>query len=205
MQLCCIPLRNLRDLRENRPFTHTKTMSMNIKNNNNGRSRVSRGNKIQKLRKFRANEYRVKFTWTMLSAAEILYQKKRPIIAHIILLIFRKPHLKMPGKNYKKFAWVDWKNYYLHRRKLQKSFLYSWLKQLSCNFFRTPLGVFFVIFSSKTCDKISLVSAFYFREKRENGRYCSYSFIYQPVFCLRKSARSAWEHAVWTCKKWCDE
>ena len=42
---------NLRDLRENRPFTHTKTMSMNIKNNNNGRSRVSRGNKIQKLRK----------------------------------------------------------------------------------------------------------------------------------------------------------
>ena len=105
----------------------------------NGRSH---GNKILKLRKFRANEYRVKFTWTMLSAAEILYQKKRPIIAHIILLIFRKPHLKMPGKNYKKFAWVDWKNYYLHRRKLQKSFLYSWLKQLSCNFFRTPLGVF---------------------------------------------------------------
>ena len=51
-----------RDLRENRPFTHTKTMSMNIKNNNNGRSRVSRGNKIQKQRKFRANEYRVKFT-----------------------------------------------------------------------------------------------------------------------------------------------
>ena len=42
-----------------------------------------------------------------------------------------------------------------------------------------------MIFSSKTCDKISLVSAFYFREKRENGRYCSYSFIYQPVFCLR--------------------
>ena len=38
-------------------------------------------------------------------------------------------------------------------------------------FFRTPLGVFFVIFSSKTCDKISLVSAFYFREKRENGRF----------------------------------
>jgi hypothetical protein len=42
---------NLRDLRENWPFTYTKTMSMNIKNNNNGRSRVSRGNKIQKLRK----------------------------------------------------------------------------------------------------------------------------------------------------------
>ena len=42
---------NQRDLRENRPFTHTKNMSMNIKNNNNGRSRVSRGNKIQKLRK----------------------------------------------------------------------------------------------------------------------------------------------------------
>ena len=101
-------------------------------------------NKIQKLRKFRASEYRVKFTWTMLSAAEILYQKKRPIIAHIILLIFRKPHLKMPGKNYKKFAWVDWKNYYLHRRKLQKSFLYSWLKQLSCNFFLVPLGAFHV-------------------------------------------------------------
>ena len=40
----------------------------------NGRSH---GNKIQKLRKFRANEYRVKFTWTMLSAAEILYQKFR--------------------------------------------------------------------------------------------------------------------------------
>ena len=72
--------------------------------------------------------------------------KKRPIIAHIILLIFRKPHLKMPGKNYKKFAWVDWKNYYLHRRKLQKSFLYSWLKQLSCNFFLVPLGAFHVGF-----------------------------------------------------------
>ena len=42
---------NLRDLRENRPFTHTKTMSMNIKNNKNGRSRVSRGKKMQKLRK----------------------------------------------------------------------------------------------------------------------------------------------------------
>ena len=42
---------NQRDQRENRPFTHTKTMSMNIKNNNNGRSRVSRGNKMQKLRK----------------------------------------------------------------------------------------------------------------------------------------------------------
>ena len=52
----------LRNLRENRPFTHTKKHVMNIKNNNNGRSRVSRGNKIQKLRKFRANEYRVKFT-----------------------------------------------------------------------------------------------------------------------------------------------
>ena len=50
---------NLRDQRENRPFTHTKTMSMNIKNNNNGRSH---GNKIQKQKKFRANEYRVKFT-----------------------------------------------------------------------------------------------------------------------------------------------
>ncbi len=47
---CCFGfrLRNLRDLRENRPFTHTKTMSMNIKNNNNGRSR---GNKIQKQKK----------------------------------------------------------------------------------------------------------------------------------------------------------
>ena len=45
----------------------------------NGRSH---GNKILKLRKFRANEYRVKFTWTMLSAAEILYQKKRPNIDH---------------------------------------------------------------------------------------------------------------------------
>ena len=53
---------NLRDLRENWPFTYTKTMSMNIKNNNNGRSRVSRGKKLQKLRKVRANEYRVKFT-----------------------------------------------------------------------------------------------------------------------------------------------
>ena len=103
-------------------------------------------NKMQKQKKFRASEYRAKFTWTMLSAAEILYQKKRPIIAHIILLIFRKPHLKMPGKNYKKFAWVDWKNYYLHRRKLQKSFLYSWLKQLSCNFFLVPLGAFHVGF-----------------------------------------------------------
>ena len=41
----------LRDLRENRPFTHTKKHVMNIKNNNNGRSRVSRGNKIQKQRK----------------------------------------------------------------------------------------------------------------------------------------------------------
>ena len=32
--LVCV---NQRDLRENSPFTHTKTMSMNIKNNNNGR------------------------------------------------------------------------------------------------------------------------------------------------------------------------
>ena len=53
-------------------------MSMNIKNNNNGRSH---GNKQKK---FRASEYRAKFTWTMLSAAEILYKKKRPIIAHVI-------------------------------------------------------------------------------------------------------------------------
>ena len=45
---------------------------MNIKNNNNGRSH---GNKMQKQRKVRANEYRVKFTCTMLSAAEILSQK----------------------------------------------------------------------------------------------------------------------------------
>ena len=43
---------NLRDLRENRPFTHTKNYVDEYKNNNNGRSRVSRGNKIQKLRKF---------------------------------------------------------------------------------------------------------------------------------------------------------
>ena len=37
----------------------------------NGRSR---GN-YRKQRKFRANEYRVKFTWTMPSAAEILQRK----------------------------------------------------------------------------------------------------------------------------------
>ena len=50
----------------------------------NGRSRVSRGNKMQKQKKFRASEYRAKFTWTMLSAAEILYQKKTASIAHVI-------------------------------------------------------------------------------------------------------------------------
>ena len=49
---------NQRDQRENRPFTYTKTMSMNIKNNNNGRSH---GKKMQKLKKIRVNEYRVKF------------------------------------------------------------------------------------------------------------------------------------------------
>ena len=37
-------------------------------------------NKILKQKKFRASEYRAKFTWTMLSAAEILYQKKRPLL-----------------------------------------------------------------------------------------------------------------------------
>ena len=53
---------NQRDLRENNRSHIQKTMSMNIKNNNNGRSRVSRGKKMQKLKKVRANEYRVKFT-----------------------------------------------------------------------------------------------------------------------------------------------
>jgi len=70
----------------------------------NGRSRVSRGNKMQKRRKFRASEYRVKFTWTMLSAAEILYQKK---FAWVIRLSFKKrlqeTHLKVPGKASRKF------------------------------------------------------------------------------------------------------
>ena len=41
-------------------------------------------NKMQKQKKFRANEYRVKFTWTMLSAAEILYQRKTASIAHVV-------------------------------------------------------------------------------------------------------------------------
>ena len=71
-------------------------------NYNNGRSRVSRGNKMQKLRKFRANEYRVKFTWTMLSAAEILYQKKRPNINHWALSARKKTHINVYRKNYRK-------------------------------------------------------------------------------------------------------
>src|SRR5574344_2158533 len=41
---CCIPLRNLRYLRENRPFTHTKNYVDEYKNNNNGRSH---GNFVQ--------------------------------------------------------------------------------------------------------------------------------------------------------------
>ena len=54
-------LRNLRDLRENMPFEHVKNGVMNRKQQN-GRSRVSRGNKMQKQKKFRASEYRAKFT-----------------------------------------------------------------------------------------------------------------------------------------------
>ena len=52
---------NLRDLRENMPFEHVKNGVMNRKQQN-GRSRVSRGNKMQKQKKFRASEYRAKFT-----------------------------------------------------------------------------------------------------------------------------------------------
>ena len=60
--------------------------------------------KTSSKKKFRANEYRVKFTWTMLSAAEILY-KKRSIIAHVTEQAIRKTHLKVYRKNSKKFAW----------------------------------------------------------------------------------------------------
>jgi len=38
---------------------------------------LCRAQPILKEFKFRASEYRVKFAWTMLSAAEILYQKIR--------------------------------------------------------------------------------------------------------------------------------
>ena len=58
---CLRNLRNLRDLRENMPFEHVKNGVMNRKQQN-GRSRVSRGNKMQKQKKFRASEYRAKFT-----------------------------------------------------------------------------------------------------------------------------------------------
>ena len=70
----------------------------------NGRSRVSRGNKIQKLRKFRASEYRAKLAWTMLSAAEILYKKKRPLLLTYFRKVGTKPHLKVHGKQYKKVS-----------------------------------------------------------------------------------------------------
>mgnify|MGYP006333435985 CR=1 FL=1 len=70
---------------------------------------------IQKLRKFRANEYRVKFTWTMLSAAEILYQKKRPNINHWALSARKKTHINVYRKNYRKNSLEKYPHNYLTR------------------------------------------------------------------------------------------
>ena len=78
----------------------------------NGRSH---GNKILRLRKFRANEYRVKFTWTMLSAAEILYQKKRPNINHWALSARKKTHINVYRKNYRKNSLEKYPHNYLTR------------------------------------------------------------------------------------------
>ena len=152
-----------------------KTMSMNIKNNNNDRSRVSRGNKIQKLRKFRANEYRVKFTWTMLSAAEILYKKNGLYCSRN----FRKRALNTPkgvrksqqkvhaSESRVKFTWTM----------PSAAELLQWRK--SCvsgisqgNFMLAFLGTFRCVSCKRflLLKQLSLVSAFYFREKRVNGR-----------------------------------
>jgi hypothetical protein len=63
-------------------------------------------------------------------------------------------------------------------------------------FFLTPLGVFFAIFSSKTCDKISLVSAFYFREKRENGCFVCLSFIPYLIYCHKYTLLICEKHKI---------
>jgi hypothetical protein len=101
-------------------------------NNNNGRSRVSRGNKIQKPRKvfakswaeeacllrhnektssekkYLANESRVKLAWTMPNAAEILYKKNGLYCSRNFRTAIMKPHLKVPGINYKKAPAKPW-------------------------------------------------------------------------------------------------
>jgi hypothetical protein len=95
----------LRDLREKLGFIHV-TISMNIKNNNNGRSRVSRGNILQ----VRAEPSLLELCRTQLDIHginKIQKQKKNGLYcSRIFGKTGKKPHLKMPRKASRKSACV---------------------------------------------------------------------------------------------------